>query len=155
KKAVPDKVHTVIALNKNAAPVLLPAGTLLDAGKTPDGKFNRYYALDSEIFVNHALVQQLKSSYTDRKALGKKIVFKAEDATQVKAESGFRPLAGAQLNLSPELKTMTEAKTGFAIASPNLLLAEGERKVQITLHLQASTFIPPPNAYEISLTGEE
>src|SRR5690606_8181701 len=75
KKAVPDKVHTVFELNKNAAPVLLPMGTLLDAGKTPDGLFKRQYALDSELLVNHASVQAVKTSYTDRNSTGKKIVF--------------------------------------------------------------------------------
>lgn len=157
KKAVPDKIHTVFELNKNAAPVLLPAGTLLDAGKTPDGQYKRYYALNSEMLVSHAFVQAIKSSYTDKTSTGKKIIFKAEDATLVKADSasGFRPFGIAQLGLSPEAKSMTEAKIGFAIASPNFFLAEGERKVLVTLNLQASPSSPPPNAYEISLTGAE
>jgi|GEM_PF-1252553 len=155
KKAAPDKVHTIFELNKNAAPVLLPSGTLLDAGKTPDGKLKRTYALDNEIYVNHASVQTLKSSYTEVSASGKKIIFKAEDTTEIKTDSkpGFRPFGMGQLNLTPETKNMTEAKIGFAIASPNFLLSEGERKLIVTLNLQASPSAPPPHAYEISVTG--
>jgi hypothetical protein len=157
KNAAPDKVHTVFELNKNAAPVLLPAGTLLDGGKTPDGKFKRNYILDSEILINHASVMSLKSSFTDETVTGKKVVFKADDATQVKLEtrSGFRPFGMGQLRLSPESKNMTEAKLGFAVASPNFSLSEGERKIVVTLNLQASVSSPPSNAYQISVTSAE
>lgn len=157
KKAIPDQVHTVFELNKNAAPVLLPAGTLLDAGKTPDGLYKRQYALNNEFIINHAVVNTLKSSFTDRNSAGKKIIYKAEDAQLVKADSGpgFRPLGKAQLGHSLEEKNMIEAKIGFAIASPNFFLAEGERKVSVTLNLKDSTSSPPPKAFEISMTGEE
>lgn len=157
KKAIPDQVHTFFELNKNAAPVMLPAGTLLDAGKTADGLYKRQYALNNEIVVNHAVVKTLKSSYTDRNSAGKKIVYKADDAQLVKAASGpgFRPLGKAQLGLSVEEKNMTEAKIGFAIASPNFFLAEGERTVLVTLNLKDSTSSPPSKAFEISMTGEE
>lgn len=157
KKAIADKVHAVFELNRNADPVRLPAGTLLDAGKTPEGLYNRHYALDNEIVASQAVVEALKSSYTELSPGGKKIVYKTEDATLVKSVTGtgFRPFGEGQLNLSPEAKTMTEAKIGFAIASPNFYLEEGERKVWVSLRLQASSAIPPANAYEISITGAE
>lgn len=159
KQSQPDQVHVVFEAAKNATSVPLPAGTLLDAGKTSDGKESRQYALESEIVVNHAIVKSLKSAYVDVNPAGKMIVYKAEDAALVKSETGtaWRPFGTAQFNLSPESKTMTEAKLGFAIASPALFLAEGERTITLIL----TTNPEPPedmllsNIFEVALTSDK
>lgn len=158
KSANPDEVHVVFELAKNAAPELLLASTLLDAGKAPDGKSKINYALDSDIVVTHTLVNSVKSVFTDKNSSGNKIVFKADDATLVRPDTGgldWRPFGRSQLTLSPEAKTMAEAKLGFAIASPNFLLVEGDRKITISLNLEASSLIPPPHAFEVYVTGSK
>ena len=160
RQATPDQVHLIFEPAKNAAATLLPAGTLLDAGKT-DGGAARQYSLDSEMVVNQALVDGLKSVFVDYNSNGKAIVFKSEDATLVTSDSGvsWRPFGKRQLTLSPESRNMDAAWLGFALASPALLLAEGERHVTLTLTLQTS-MDPPPASQPLSsnlivdLTGE-
>ncbi len=156
KPANPDEVHVIFELAKNAASTLLTANTLLDAGKTPDGKSKINYALNSDIVVTHALVSAVKSVFTEKNSSGNRIVFKADDATIVKRDTGtsdWRPFGKAQLSLSPESKTMTEAKLGFAIASPNFLLSEGDRKITISINFDAASLVPPPHAFEVYVTG--
>ncbi len=161
KAAQPDQVHVVFELAKNATAWRLPSGTLLDAGKSADGKTPRQYSLDHEMVVHAGTVQSLRSSYTEVNSAGKAIIFKAEDATLVVNDTatGWRPFGSSQLKRSPESRTMTEAKLGFGIASPALLLAEGERTITVTLNLQASTPATDPlglsYAFEITLTGEK
>lgn len=133
-----DQVHVVFELAKNNQQFLLSGGTLLDAGKTEDGKA-RQYALDSEIVVNNAIVESLKSSFADVNSAGNLIVFKADDATQVKTDataSSWRPFGQSQMSFSGSSKNMVEAELGFAIASPALQLAEGERTIKIEFDLQ-------------------
>ena len=93
-----DQVHVIFELAKNSSQYLLSKGTLLDAGKTADGK-PRQYALDSEMVVNKAVVESIRSSYADVNNAGKLIVFKADDATQVKTDasaSSWRPFGQSQ-----------------------------------------------------------
>ena len=162
RPAIADQVHVLFEAAKNTLPVLLPAGTLLDAGKTQDGKM-RQYALDSEIVVNQATVESLKTSYADINSAGKFILFKADDAKQVKSSTlteAWRPFGERQLNVPAGSRTMAEAQIGFAIASPALLLAEGERTIIITLDLQntgASIIGTQPfsHVFEITFTGDK
>ena len=157
----PDQVHVVFEPAKNALPTLITAGTLLDAGKAKDGKTPRQYALDNDIVVTQAIIESLKSSFTEIDAAGNAIIFKAEDATLVKSENGtnWRPFGDLQLHRSPESRTMTEAILGFAVATPALLLAEGERTVKLSLQLQsAAPFLADQGltyVFEVELTGEK
>lgn len=163
RPARPDQVNIVIEPSKNTVSFLLPAGTLLDAGKMADGKTPKQYALDNEIVINQTIVQSLKSSYTDLNSEGKAIVFKADDATRVTGDNTntttWRPFGSSQLNLPPSTRAMSEANLGFAIASPVLLMAEGERIVTVTLSMQEAgaslidqglTFV-----FDTALTGEK
>jgi hypothetical protein len=162
RPAIADQVHVVFELAKNSLPILLPAGTLLDAGKIQDGNLRRY-GLDSEIVLNQATVESLKSSYTDVNSSGKFILFKAEDAKQVKSTSsseGWRPFGEAQLNVPAGSRTMTEAQIGFAFATPALLLGEGDRFITITLDLQnaGSPIVgkqPFSHVFDITFTGDK
>jgi hypothetical protein len=163
RPAQPDQVNIVIEPSKNTVSFLLPAGTLLDAGKMADGKTPRQYALNNEIVINQTTVQSLKSSYTDLNSEGKAIVFKADDATTVTGDNTntttWRPFGSSQINLPPATRAMSQANLGFALASPVLLMAEGERTVTVTLSMQEAgaslidqglTF-----AFDAALTGEK
>ena len=158
KAGQPDQVHVVFEPAKNAKPTLIPAGALLDAGKSTDGKSPLNYSLDSELMVTSTLVQSLKSSYVDRNDQDKAILFKAEDAAVVKsaAGTGWRPFGDRQLNLPPQSRTMVESQVGFAVGSPALFLAEGERTITITLNSLSPLTIPLVNPdLEITITGEK
>lgn len=161
RKAQPDQVNVVFEPSKNTVSYLIPAGTLLDAGKMNDGKTPKQYALDNEIVITQAIVQSLKSSYTDLNSEGKSIVFRADDATLVKSDNNdtWRPFGISQLNEPPTSQVMAETNLGFAIASPVLLLAEGERTITITLNLQesgaSSTNQGLSYAVDIAVTGEK
>ena len=162
KDAQPDQVHVTFELNKSATSYALKKGTLLDAGKDNAGRPLKY-SLDNEIVINRAVVQSLKSLYFDQRN-GHAIAFIANDATLVKSSlsSGWRPFGTSQLAMASELRTMVEAKFGFAIASPALLLAEGTRSIEITIHLTpaagfSTNDLPSylPACFDISLTGDK
>ena len=138
KSASPDHVHLLFELSKNAKPVLIPAGALVDGGKTNTG-LPLHYALESELLVSHAIVGSIKSSYTDFNIAGKSIIFKSNDATKVLNETAtaWRPFGSSQLSLSPESRTMEPVAFGWSVASPNLLLAEGNRTVKLKINLRS------------------
>jgi len=162
KSVQPDQVHVTFELNKSVTYYPLKHGTLLDAGKDSSGQPLRYF-IDSDLVINRAVVQSQKALYFDQKN-GHAIAFIADDATLVKSSlsSGWRPFGTSQLSLAPEVRNMVEARLGFAIASPALLLAEGTRSITITIHLAAAagflttdlpSFLPP--CFDISLTGDK
>ena len=59
RDASPDDVHVVFELAKNADPTLVPAGTLLDAGKDDNGR-PLAYATQNELVVSAATVSGIK-----------------------------------------------------------------------------------------------
>ena len=68
RPAVPDQAALIFQLRKGVERHLLEAGTLLKAGKDPDGKA-LFYEVPEEIVLNQALVKQLKSVYVEREAV--------------------------------------------------------------------------------------
>ncbi|GAA0560537.1 baseplate J/gp47 family protein [Chitinophaga japonensis] len=137
KAARPDQVHVLFEPAKNAKPVLLNAGTLLDAGKTGTGALLQY-ALDSELVITQTTISEVRSSYTDVNTNGNAIVFKAADARTVlnSTATAWKPFGSSQLLSSPETRSMEAACFGWAIASPVLLLAEGTRVITLSIDLK-------------------
>lgn len=161
KPAKPDQVHVLFELGKNAKPLLVKAGTLLDAGKTTTGA-PLQYALDHDLFLTHTTIGSLKSSYVDVGKGGKKVIFKAEDAKVVANEitTSWRPFGTAQFSIPPEHRVMEPVALGWAIASPNLFLAEGERTIKLRFQLKSAIGKVSPemaltSGLQISLTGED
>ncbi len=157
----PDQVHVLFELNKNAKPVLIRSGVQLDAGKTASGLPMRY-AVENETVISHAMVGMIRSSYTDMNAVGRRIIFKAEDATKVwnNTRTAWRPFGTAQLALPPESRSMTPSSLGWAVASPTLLLAEGKRTIRLTIQLRSFKGVTSPelvlsSMLDVSLTGEK
>ena len=79
KAAQPDQVHVTFELNKTVTSHPLKQGELLDAGQDSSGQPLRY-SIDSEMVINRAVVQSLKSLYFDQQN-GRAIAFIANDAT--------------------------------------------------------------------------
>lgn len=67
--AVPDRVAVVLRLAARAAPVLLPAGTALQAGRDDAGK-PRIYVTERDLLVSRARVAALRSVFVHRRVIG-------------------------------------------------------------------------------------
>lgn len=157
--AAPDTVHLVFEPARNAPPTLLPAGTLLDAGKDARGQ-PLLYATREELLVSTAAVREVRRLVVDRDILGQRRFFTA-DAVQ-EAEGPSWPTFGRrQLPLDASQRLMTEAALGFALASPVLRMAEGARTVDIRVYLRAPDPTQAPatriigHALDLALTGAE
>lgn len=138
RDAKPDQVHVVFepAQRANATPIA--AGALLTAGQTKGADPRPLlYSLDNEIVVNQATVALKKSLFVERNTNGNTLASKAEDATLVKHEAdiGWRPFGVSQAGGVAGNGKMEPAQLGFALSSPELLMAEGHRKITIILSL--------------------
>lgn len=67
--AQPDRVHLLAQLAQDAKPVLLPQGTLFDAGKDSQGKA-LVYRSDEDLLVNRTQVKCLYSVFVDKTTTG-------------------------------------------------------------------------------------
>lgn len=137
KDAAPDEVHVLFELKRDVEQHLIPAGTLLQAGKDSQGQ-ERLYKSNEELVVNKAQIAQLKTVFNNcHKLNNSDKLYAAPDATQVTVETitdqDNRPpwkTFGGNINQSTRL--------GFALASPLLHLTEGKRTILLTLALQPS-----------------
>lgn len=159
RPAVADAVHVVFEPARNAPPTLLPAGTLLDAGKDAQGQ-PLLYATQEELLVSAAAVREIRRLVVDRDLWNNRRIFVA-DAVQEAEGPSWHTFGRRQLPLDASQRLMTEAALGFALASPVLRMAEGARTVDIRVYLR----IPDPSqalapriigyALDLALTGAE
>lgn len=66
KRSIPDRVNLIFDLEADSGAVLLPRGSLLDAGQDTSG-VDRVYATDRDLVVNRAQLAQLSSLYIERR----------------------------------------------------------------------------------------
>lgn len=157
RKAAGDDVHVIFELARNAAPTRLPAGTVLDAGKDDRGR-PLSYATQTELLVSDAAISGIRRLVMERDRRRNRRFFVADAIAEPEVSSWYT-FGRRQLDLDPSQRFMTEAPLGFALASPVLLLAEGERKVSILARLRppASGHLPAAQgigyALEVALTG--
>lgn len=176
KEAEPDKAHIVFELAKNVSSHLLEEGTKLSAGKDDD-KVEMIFSTDKEIVVNTATVGALKSVYVQRDAENDLIgVFAAPTANSADGEGAdfeedsdsWRPFGEGQYELKvdeePKLldddkRTMPAGTLGFAVASPLLRMAEGDRtailKIKLESAIEAEVAEAVANGLQCYLTGAE
>jgi hypothetical protein len=146
--AVPDKAHLVFEIQNQLNAYLLQKGLLLKDGK--DGnKQEILFATDQEIVVNKAQVADKRTLFLNNQTISTTTylegVYMAPDAGKANGidkefnEEPFSwPTLGAHNSkyIDPENKFIQpypNARIGFILASPVLLLNEGTRKVTITL----------------------
>lgn len=159
RDAAGDEVHVIFELARNAVPTLLPAGTLLDAGKDEKGR-PLSYATQAELSVSAAAVGGIRRLVMERDRRRNRRFFVAEAIAESEGPSWYT-FGRRQLDLDPSQRFMVEAALGFAVASPVLRLAEGERTVSFLAHLRT----PGPSqplatqgigyALDVALTGAE
>jgi hypothetical protein len=155
KSAVSDKVHLYFKLARQTNDeYLLRKGTLLLAGKDNTGKPLKY-SLDNDVVLNKATIDSIRTIFIERKTNGTlKSILAAPVAN---SEDGL----GAEIKdkEKPSWKTfgdnkMPLAKIGFAIASNELLLAEGTRDITLTIQCNNElTLTDLKNVFVTELTG--
>jgi hypothetical protein len=88
RPAAPDDVHVLFELAQNAAAALLPAGTLLDAGKDNAGH-PLVYATQNDLVVSAAQVAQTRRYLVEKDKGHNPRVFVAEGFTALEGASGY------------------------------------------------------------------
>jgi hypothetical protein len=152
RAASPDDVHVVFELARNAAPTLLKAGTLLDAGKDVNGH-PLSYATQDDLVVSAATVSGIERLIMERDRSRHRRFFVAEGFSDLEGSSKFT-FGRGQLDLDASQRFMTEAPLGFAVAGPILSLAEGDRTITLLLHLAkpSSPIVPQNIEYGLGVT---
>lgn len=148
KQAVPDKAFIVFEIQNQLNAYLLQKGLQLKDGKDRH-KQEILFATGQEIVVNKAQITDKRTLFLNNQTVSAKTylegVYMAPDAAKAngvdkefKEESNSWPTPGARYSkyIDPENKFVhpyPNARIGFLLASPVLLLNEGTRKVTITL----------------------
>lgn len=149
REAVPDKVHVVFEIQKQLDVYLLKKGLLLKDGKD-NNKAEILFGLDDEIVVNKTQVAEIRTLFLNNQDISEKVyvegVYMApkadkadglqEDFTDETLKSF--PTLGAKYSKykhpeKTEVSSYPNARLGFILASPVLLLNEGVRTVDIIL----------------------
>ena len=158
RHAVADDVHVIFELARNAIPTKLSVDTVLDAGKDSKGR-SLSYATQSELVVSSAKVSDIRRLIAETDRRGQRRFFIADTISEDEASSWYT-FGRKQLDLDISQRFMQEAELGFAIASPMLSMAEGERTLKITAYLSTTKSDFPTarrisNALNVALTGAE
>lgn len=149
KPAAPDKAYLVFEIQNQLNKYLLSKGLLIKDGKDSN-KAEILFSLDDEIVVNKAQISEKRSLFLNNQVLGDKVyvegVYMAPNSEMADGvDKAFKddtsaswPTLGAKYSKyrDPEhkfLKPYPNARMGFVLASPVLLLKEGSRQVDITL----------------------
>lgn len=149
REAVPDKAHIVFEIQKQLDKYLLKKGLLVKDGKD-NNKSEIRFALDDEIVVNKTQVADKRTLFVNNQNILEHTyiegVYMAPNADKTDGlikdfkdtdPKSFATL-GAKLSkyTDPEktfARPYPNARIGFILASPVLLLNEGKRTIDITL----------------------
>lgn len=176
RSAQPNQVHLIATLSKGVVDYSLPKGTLFRAGKDSLGK-EAFYTLDADTVFNQAKVAKLMSVYRGS-AVSVEGAPPLDDIGAVNNEGRVfaSPIANSADGLGAEIRTddkswrpfaqktfvdgalqsidAPKAALGFAISSSYLSLAEGDREIRVTLHLDTlATPLPASLRFDAWLTS--
>jgi len=128
KSFTPDKVHLIIELAKNANQQFIPKGTAFNSGKDTAGKLRKYVTTNDTV-LNRVEVAFLRSVLNDNGHLHFATVANSLDGlgTPLSEDESHWALFGHT--------ELPKAAVGFALASPVLLLREGQRTINIKIEL--------------------
>jgi hypothetical protein len=162
KPATPDQVHVVFTIAKHLDKYLVPKGTELSAGKDATGK-SLFYKTLFDTTVNKAKIEKLKTLFYDSVESSRIYASPVANSADGKGkEIGVYKWDTFGKNQKVEIdnivqdlqpRTMIDADIGFAIASPLLLLSEGERTIyfKIIFHENLSQHL----IKEMPITGAD
>ncbi len=144
---VPDQAVLIFQLRKGVDQYKIDAGTELKAGKDVDGN-SLFYAVDREVVVNQAALTEVRTVFVERELsnpMNGKVqgVYAAPIANSADGQGGELDEGEPKWNLFGERqgeleaaeRTMVDGELGFAVASPLLVLREGNRTIHLTLEL--------------------
>ncbi|MFY9152169.1 MAG: baseplate J/gp47 family protein [Prolixibacteraceae bacterium] len=163
KAAVPDQVHVIFELAKNSLQEKIAQNTSLDAGKDSTGK-KMNFITQEEIVVNKTSISQIKNVYhhSDEKTKCIKACTVANSLDGLgkalpETNPKWYPFGYAKPgydNLFPELP---DARIGFAISSPLLLLNEGVRTITLEIEFQKPIKFKTSfdQCFQIQISGEK
>ncbi len=137
REPVSDQAHIIFELAKKITDERIEEGTLLDAKKDSLGN-PLVYETTEELIVNKASVGAIKTIYNNNSESLKKIKVSAVANTKDGVEEALPEDAPYWYPFGYPASTenateLSDAELGFSIASPMLLLQEGERTVTITI----------------------
>jgi len=135
KAAQSDQVHLVCELAKNVNQHLIEAGTPFNGGKDASGKI-RFYQVDEDIVLNKGTVSHIRSIFSKNKKLYFAPFANSADGLGAEFENGIAKWSAFGHDDLPR------ASTGFALASPVLLLQEGLRTIHLIFNLTSSAEMP-------------
>ncbi|MBI3135491.1 MAG: baseplate J/gp47 family protein [Bacteroidetes bacterium] len=153
KNAVPDQAHLVFEAAKNIEAHLIEKGTIFKAGKDDTGK-DILFGTDRDVIINRAKVESVKNVFIHKNIENNvDYIFAAPVADSLNGNGDEPNLTGWKLfgqhqkqtdqggNESDiSLRTMSDANVGFAIASPELFLKEGERTIEFEFQFDNTSF---------------
>lgn len=162
KPAVPDSAHLVLELDKNAAQHLLKANTLFKGGKDKL-KADVLFQLPQDVTLNRAAVDKVRTLYrqtgsNQSLAWWEAIVANSADGKGKpfdEPEKAAWKLLGS--TIAADHKTdLPKAKTGFILASPALLLKEGNGQIGLLFSgSQAPDFSNAGNPFSVYYSGSK
>ncbi len=133
REAIPDEAHLIIELAKNIASYKIDADTEFLDGKDAK-KTDRIFKPVEDSVINKATVKYIKNSYLSGCWSGlftnpdvSKKYSKQEEVPNEKAKS-WRAFG--------DNKTLPYGEAGFAIASPQLILKEGKRNIELDIEFE-------------------
>jgi hypothetical protein len=153
-EAVPDKAHVIFEIAKNFYSQKIVKDTALKAGKD-NTKVEMYYDLEDEIIVNKSSASLFKAVRIDKEypASGPETVNKIYSFPVVNSKNGlgtkidngdlsWKTFGFSKADIDSMIMGMTpgdadeivskyEAEIGFAIASPEFFLNEGNRNIKV------------------------
>lgn len=130
----PDEVWLLLELAQEVSEHLLEQGTLLPAGKDKNGQPLLYETIENWV-LRRAQVADLKNTYFDK---GANRILANPDVKKAYANGLEKPNEKAAcwrgMGDDPGLP---DGEVGFAIASPQLILREGKRVVDVRISVEA------------------
>lgn len=150
KAAEPDKVHVIFELAKNVTEFLVAEGTELNASKDKKGVQVVFDTCDELLvntsqattFKNLLIESDLTGDSQDRDFYGIYASPVANSSDGIGGELDkdvpqWEAFGTSQFGLIDASRTMPDARVGFAIASPQLILGEGNRVITLTFQMES------------------
>lgn len=128
-----DEVHLIFELAQNVHEQLLIKGTELIAGKDGNGR-PLIFELVEDWVVNTAKVAELKNTYFDinQNSSGRMLAGSIANSSDGEGGKFPDPSNGAWRGFGDEL-CLKDGKIGFGLASPQLILREGQRLLALAV----------------------
>lgn len=178
KAASPDKVHVIFELAKNVTEFLVAENTELNASKDKKSIQVVFNTCD-DLLVNTSKATTFKNLLVETDLTGAGVdrdfygIYASPVANSSDGIGGeldkdvpqWEGFGDSQYGLIDQIRTMPDARVGFAIASPQLVLNEGSREIKLTFQMESgqektqeildAIFEHPGDAIICRLTGKK